>query len=221
MHPVRVAHVIHSLESGGTERRLLAVVAGLDRERFAPLLVCIDGLGPLAAEARSLGLEPIVLGRRFRLDVCGVARLARVLRDERVQIVHGWLSFANVFARVAGTIARVPVRIAAEGAVIPTIDVRRARRDALVGRALDPFTDAYVANSEAVAAILRGTGLPAGKIVVIPNGVAVPEPLGEQERARLRAQLGAPSGTELVGMVARLDADFKDMRRSSRQLRRS
>lgn len=188
---------------------MLAVLAGLDRARFEPLLVCIDGLGLLADDAGALGLEPIVLGRGVRLDARGVPRLARRLRRERIQIVHGWLSLANAFARVAGTLAGVP-RIAAEGGAVTTRDPRRARRDALLERALAPLTDAYVANSDAVAKSLRHKGVPERKIAVIPNGVAVSDPLGDEERAALRDELGAASGSQLVGMVARLDAAFKD-----------
>jgi glycosyltransferase involved in cell wall biosynthesis len=208
--PARVAHVIHDLRPGGTERRLLAILAGLDRSRFEPLLICVDGLGPLVEDARALGIDPVVLGRRHRRDASGMVRLARLLRRERAEVVHGWLSLANVFARAAGTLARVRVRIASEGGALTTTDARRARRDALAERALAPFTDAYVANSRAVAESLREKGLPSAKIVVIPNGVAVPGPLGETEREALRSQLGAGPRDELVGMVSRLDADFKD-----------
>ncbi|HEY5320950.1 MAG TPA: glycosyltransferase [Galbitalea sp.] len=208
--PVRVAHVIHDLRPGGTERRMLAVLAGLEGSRFQPLLVCIDGLGALEDDARALGLEPVVLGRATRVDLRGVPRLAALLRRERVEIVHGWLSLANVFARTAGTLARVPVRIAAEGGAVTTRDPRRARRDAVLERTLAPLTDAYIANSSAVAASLREKGVPTWKIEVIPNGVEIREALSDEERVRLRAALGGSPGVQLIGMVARLDAGFKD-----------
>lgn len=206
----RVAHIIHDLRPGGTERRLLAVLRGLERERFEPILVCIDGLGPLIHDARALGLTPFVVGRANRFDATGIHRLVKFLRTEKVEIVHGWLSLANVFGRVAGTLARVPVRIAAEGAAITTTSRSRARRDKVIDRLLDAVTTAYVANSETVAVHLRAKGLPAEKIVVIPNGVAIPEPLSNARRLRLRSSLGAGPGVALVGMVGRLDPDFKD-----------
>jgi glycosyltransferase involved in cell wall biosynthesis len=207
---IRVAHVIHDLRPGGTERRLLAVLAGLDPARFESLLVCIEGLGELAAEARSLGVEPVVLGRARRYDPISILRLARLLRIERVQVVHGWLSLANWYACLAGTLARVPVRIATEGATVVTRDERRMRRDARINRAFAPLAGAFVANSESVATSLRRRGIPDEKIEVIPNGVADPAPLGEDEQARLRAELGAGRGTRLIGMTARLDESFKD-----------
>src|SRR5215203_4018440 len=102
IRPTRVAHVIHDLRPGGTERRLLAILEGLDAARFEPLLVCVDGLGPLVDQARRVGVEPVVLGRMRRHDASGIVRLARLLRRERVEIVHSWLSLANMFGRTAG-----------------------------------------------------------------------------------------------------------------------
>jgi glycosyltransferase involved in cell wall biosynthesis len=206
----RVAHIIHDLRPGGTERRLLAVLRGLERERFEPILVCIDGLGPLIEDVQELGLKPFVLGRVHRFDPTGIHRLVKLLRSEKVEIVHGWLSLGNAFGRIAGTLARVPVRIAAEGAAVTTASRSRARRDRVIDRLLDPATTAYVANSETVAVCLRAKGLSSEKIVVIPNGVAIPEPLSDARRVRLRSSLGASPDMAVVGMVGRLDPDFKD-----------
>jgi len=208
--PIRVAHVIHNLEPGGTERRLLAVAAALEPPRFESLVACLDGLGPLREEAVAAGIVPILIGRSWRFDVTGVLRLALLLRRERVAIVHGWMWLPGVFARVAGVLARVPVRVVGEGAAVTTNDPRRARSGALLDRLLAPLTDTWVANSEAVAASLRERGLPADRIVVVPNGVALPAPLDPEERRLLREELGAEPGAELVGMVARLDPEFKD-----------
>jgi glycosyltransferase involved in cell wall biosynthesis len=209
---VKVVHVIHSLSGGGIERRALTVISDLDPRRYASLLVCIDGLGPLAEEASARGIDPIVVGRTRRFDASTVWRLVALLRRERPAIVHGWLSLANVYARVGGTIARVPVRIAAEGAVVPTLNSRRLARDAFLDRALGFATDAYVANSDAVAAGLRQRGVPSSRIVVVRNGVRIPDAARDEVRAVACEELGAAPGEPLIGMAARLDPDFKDQR---------
>src|SRR5436305_910760 len=95
---------------------MLAVMGGLDRSRFRPLLCCINGLGELVEDARDLDLEPVVLGRSFRFDLRGISRLARLVRRERAQIVHGWLSLANLFSLVGGRMGGVPVVVTSEGA---------------------------------------------------------------------------------------------------------
>jgi glycosyltransferase involved in cell wall biosynthesis len=151
------------------------------------------------------------VGRSGRWDVGVVFRLARLLSRERVSIVQGWLPLPAAVARAAAVIARVPVRIYFEGATAPTPDLRRARRNALLERFLAPATHAYIANSQAVAAALRDDlGVDSGKVTVIPNGVAVPEPLRADERARLRSELGASPDDRLLGMTARIDFRYKD-----------
>lgn len=202
---------MHGLVVGGAERILLSVLESVDRDRFDSLIVCLDEPGSLAAEASDLGFEPIVLGRSRRRDVGVVLRLARLFAHERVSIAQGWLPLPATVARAAAVTARVPVRIYYEAASEPTPDPRRARRNARLERLLAPFTDAYIANSGAVAAALReGLRADPAKITVIPNGIAVPEPIDREERERLRAELGAKPDDRLVGMVARLDLHYKD-----------
>jgi len=191
---------------------MLAVLEGLDTSRFDPVLCCVNGLGDLEDEARSLGFDPIVLGRRNRGDLTGVITLARIVRERRADIVHGWLYLANVFARAGGRLGGARAIVAAEGAPIahPPMSERKARARARFERGLARITDAIVANSETVANALLAQGLPAQKIVVIRNGVAIPPPLDRRERAHLRASVGATGEERLVGMVARLDSDAKD-----------
>ncbi|MDX6475822.1 MAG: hypothetical protein QOH95_1333 [Gaiellaceae bacterium] len=205
-----VVHVIHHLEPGGAERRLLSLLGSLDRSRYRPLLVCVDRVGALAPEAHALGLDPVVLGRGARWDVSGVRRLARIVRTERASIVHGWLFLGNAFARVGGQLGRAPVLIASEGAAITTFSATRLVVGRTVETLLAPLTNAFIANSEATAAGMRRLGVPARKIDVIHNGVALSPPLDDEERTRLRRELGVSDATPLVVMVARLDPAFKD-----------
>jgi glycosyltransferase involved in cell wall biosynthesis len=203
-------HVIHDLRFGGTERRLLRLLGAIDPARYRSLLVCIDGLGELAAEAAVLGLDPIVIGRSRRWDVSGIGRLARLARREGALVVHGWLFMANAYARLGGRLGGVPVVIAAEGGLVLTMNERRARAMRTVERTLAPLTDGYVANSRATADGLRGLGAPGGKIAIVHNGVPLAEPLADQDRHAIRESLGLPANATLVTMVARLDAEFKD-----------
>jgi glycosyltransferase involved in cell wall biosynthesis len=208
--PRRVAHVVHDLRIGGAERRMVGVLAALDRERYAPSLYCLDGLGPLADDVRALGIEPVVVGRSRRRDPRSFLELARLVRRDRIDLVHGWLFLPNVYARLGGRLGGARAIVVAEGGGVITFDRRRSRAIALVDRLLAPLANVVVANSETVAANLRRTAVPARELVVIPNGVPQREPLAPEERRRLRASVGAADDELLVIMVARLDPEFKD-----------
>src|ERR1043166_5280312 len=47
--PLRVAFVLPSFAGGGAERVLLMLAGALDRARFAPEIVVLDGIGPWSA----------------------------------------------------------------------------------------------------------------------------------------------------------------------------
>lgn len=202
--------MIHDLRPGGTERRLIRLLAALDSNRFEPLVACVNGLGALAFELAPLGIDPWVIGRRRRRDLDALRRLAALVRRERPAVVHGWLGLGNAFARIGGRLGGARIVVAGEGAVVRTANRRKRRLEAAIDLALNPLTDAHVANSTSVAVALRARGIPSRKISVIPNGVPVPWPLSAKRVQELRVTLGAQPGDELVGMVSRLDAEFKD-----------
>ena len=65
--PRGVVYLNPTAEIGGAERSLLDLAAGLDRQRWAPRIVCL-GQGPLLAEAAGLGLpaESVSMSEGFR-----------------------------------------------------------------------------------------------------------------------------------------------------------
>ena len=131
------------------------------------------------------------------------ARLAGLLRDLRVDVVHSHDVYSNIFAGYsASTMTRCRI-----------IESRRwwlevpRRALATANRWSYRRADRVLANCSAVARLLQTTeGVPARKIVEIPNFlgdeafVAIPQ----EEVARQRAAWGLPPAAFVVGTVARL-----------------
>jgi hypothetical protein len=106
---ITVLHLITELESGGAQSALLRLVAGQDRSRFTPVVLCLyNGDRLVARQIRSLGVEVIDLGmtRKWRLDAFW--RLWRQLRRLRPTILHTWMFHANIPGRLLGRLAGVP-----------------------------------------------------------------------------------------------------------------
>ena len=75
---------------------------------------------------------------------------------------------------------------------------------------LNRLTDAVVANSDAAASFaIDHQAADPRKVRVIRNGVEPVEPIDEEERAALRARLGAAAGDLLMGCVA----NYRDVKR--------
>lgn len=80
---------------GGVERHLLGMCTDMQRRGVEPLLILFHD-AELAAQARTLGVEPIVLaGRSYDLGL--PRRLGRLLADREVNLVHahGYRSVVN------------------------------------------------------------------------------------------------------------------------------
>lgn len=96
---------------GGTETFVIELVRHLDKEKFTPLLYCLDYGGDIAGILRR---EMAALGCRFiaapyrsgaKLDLRAVSRLRKTLKDEGVELIHsngGYSTIAGIFS-VLGT----------------------------------------------------------------------------------------------------------------------
>ena len=107
--PLRVLLVDPGGEAGGAEVLLESIARKADRNRAAPTVACLQP-GSWAAEMAAGGLDVRVL-RRLRLRhpiraVNVILRLARIVRYEKMDLVHAngnsALLYASIAARVGG-----------------------------------------------------------------------------------------------------------------------
>lgn len=110
---LKVAHIITRLELGGAQQNTLYCCAGHDRRRYDVLLICGTG-GYLDAEAKKIkNLKTYFLPElkhplRPWWDLLAYFKIASILRDEKVDIVHTHSSKAGILGRWAAYKAGVP-----------------------------------------------------------------------------------------------------------------
>lgn len=214
MTPARVLYVITNMEYGGSERQLCELVTGLDRRLFAPHICCLLGGGPLVDTLAVHGIPVTVLnnpapdhmrkGRLALLHMAQVGMLARLMKRSRPDIVHAILPVACLVSGLAARCAGVPVLVTGRRSLR---HYRRGRfRLRTVENAVNRWTDAVVANSEAVRGdALRWERLDPRKMHVIYNGVRIPTRGSPPE---WRALIGRDIAGPVVCMVANF-APFK------------
>lgn len=201
--PIRVLHVIETGGPGGAEAMLADLVARLDPRRFESRVGLLRGGGWLEDRLSSLGIRPTVLRSGGRLDVSLVRHLRRLLRDERIDLLHSHLMDMNFYSCVAGLVARVPVVATEHG------DVHHPAKRGNI-HWIKPKTIARLASSwVAVSAFTRDRivadfGIPAWRVRVIYNGIRMPEPTDAKSVRRALAPLGVPEQAFLVGSVGSL-----------------
>ena len=212
--PVRIAYLLPTLEVGGTERALVALLEGLPSERFERHVVCLSGFGPLEAEARragatlhDLGYARLREGGAARLGKAAtvavtVGRLARLLRRERIDILHTMIPVANILGAFAGRIARVP-RVCCSK--LSLANYRDTNRPVAVLESLtDRWFDLVHCKSQGIVEdVARREPIPRGRMRVVYNGLRTEQYEGIGGEL-VRRELGIGPVEFVVGMVANL-----------------
>jgi glycosyltransferase involved in cell wall biosynthesis len=199
MTRLRLLHLVaNRWWTGSGDPALDLAVALRDRGhdvRFA----CIRG-DALDERARQAGLPPV---RSLSLErtarpwtlLADVRALERLVRDHGVEIVHAHQSHDHWLA--AAALRGRPARL------VRTVHHRRALHRGPALRWLVSRTDAVIAASQAIAALARARGVPAGRLAVVGGGIPAQRFSPDTDGRVIRAELGLGSAP-VIGCVARL-----------------
>jgi glycosyltransferase involved in cell wall biosynthesis len=181
---------------GGAERQLLELLKGIDRDRYAPYLVCIEEGGLVAGRAREIGVPVHYVTRSWRWDLGVAMRLRSFIRKERISIVHAYLGLPGFYGALAGKLggARVITTIRIAGPRMRFTDV--SERFAFL------ISDSILSNSRAGADFYFKRFPGRHKTQVIYNGYDLSE--FDRTEAVRKADLGLPDDSLVVGHVANL-----------------
>jgi len=183
-------------DGGDTALRLRA--AGV------PLVALPMTLRSTSGLSYALGRVPRV-GRALRVPVDAAAilassvELARLLRRLDADIAHTHIINAILIGRLAGVLARVPVRVA----TVPGPYHLEARPTRLLDLATHRLESCLIGGSEAIDRLYRRHGVAPERLRWIPLGTdaAVFDPR-TADPARARRELGVPPLAPLIGQVA-------------------
>lgn len=199
---IRVLHVVETIKSGGVENRRYTMARMLDKEKFEQKIVCTRHIGPLADKMAAEGMEVIAIGQfKGPLDIAGYKKLLHIIKDYKPHIIHGAVFEGVTLAAVAGTIAKVPVKIIEE-----TSDPQnRSWKGNWLIRTFARLADAVVAVSPSVKQYLVETAkAPVTKIKLINNGIMFPTAVAEDAVHTIKLQHSISNDDFIVGSVGRL-----------------
>ncbi len=201
----RLLIVITLAEIGGAQSYVASLLPALV-ERY-DVVVAAHGPGPLEEAARSSGARFVALRHVRRpiglRDLLGLVELVRLFRRERPDLVHLNSSKAGALGRVAGLVARVPVRVfTVHGWSFAPHEGRAAAAYRLLERTLAPLAWTVCVSPED----LEAAPWLNGRAVVIPNAVDA------QSAPRARRRPGVPQIISVGRLVA--PKDFVTLRRA-------
>jgi glycosyltransferase involved in cell wall biosynthesis len=178
---------------------------GLDPERWRRMLVVsreedFDGLQDAAAEmmaaVRAADVDVLRLQRHSRIEVWAWWSLYRLLRRDKIDILHAHMFGSNVWACVIGKLARVPVIVCHEH----MWSYGGSRLRTWIDRCLIAnLSDAFVAVSEAGRrSMIESEGIPGRDVVLLRNGLPA---LPRGAAGKVRAELGISAAESVIVTV--------------------
>jgi glycosyltransferase involved in cell wall biosynthesis len=163
---------------------------------------CLDEPGAWAAEITALGVPVISLGRTPGFHPSLARRLARVIREQQVNVVHCHHYSPYVYGWLATWLAPAQLVFTEHGRLS---DAPPSRKRKLV----NPLLALRRGRIRAVSADLRehmiAEGFPSRRVGVTYNGIEPGHRPSAAERQAARAALGLPADAFVVGTVGRLD----------------
>lgn len=211
---IRVAYVVHTFDMGGLERCVAHMCDLLDRARYLPMVICLGRNGAASNWIRSSDVRIVELKKRRGNDFGVALRLARVLRENCIDLVHSQNWGTLVETALARMLARVRWHVHGEqGLELSDLQLHgfRLRLRTWATRWAFSRANAIVAVADSLKErIVHRCGIPRKSVHVIPNGVEVPSVTHPAaDRTRIRRQLGISDESLVVGSVGRL-APVKD-----------
>jgi hypothetical protein len=157
--------------------------------------------GPLEEDLRAAGVRVYILGKRLGFDPRVILKLARIMREEKAQIVHVHTPLSNNWGVPAALLSGVRTVIRTEHGLF-----RRERTFyVFINAVLGLFNRRILACSDgAKKTHVAMDPLSRGKYMTVYNGIDVEQYRAHGDTRRLREELGLPEGTPVVGIIGSL-----------------
>ncbi|HKK21279.1 MAG TPA: glycosyltransferase, partial [candidate division Zixibacteria bacterium] len=148
--PLKIAYIIDAIEtpSAGTEKQLLTMLHGLDRQRVEPYLVCLHDSEWMQSQQFDFPFVNLNVHSLFGLPFLkGLRKFKQLHKQEQFDIVQTFFKDGNIFGTFAARYARCPVVISSRRNTGYWHDHKHIR----MLRFLRRWTTLYLANSQAAA----------------------------------------------------------------------
>jgi len=178
-------------------------------------VIGISAPGPYVEELESRGIRHVPLKSSTRgaaplSDLKAALQLWRILKDERVDILHTHNPKPGVYGRIVGRLAGVPIVVNTIHGLYASDDAPFAKKAIVYGLEwlASRFSDLELVQSpEDYELLLRSGITPRSKTQLLGNGVDLhrfnPEN-ARLHREEVRSELGVTPDDVVVGMVGRL-----------------
>lgn len=203
---IRVLNIISDTNIGGAGRVILNYLRYADHQQFETMVAIPRG-SLLKASLEELGAKYYevdgMADRSYHKD--DVKVLERLIRDVKPDLVH---THGALSGRIAAKRCHVPI-VYSRHSAFPVPAKLKYPPGRWVNKFLNEYySDHIIAVSPATRDNLTEGGISEKKITVVMNGVAPVEATSQEEKQRLKQELGIKEDTFVFGILARIE-DYK------------
>ena len=198
---IQVLRIVIGLNQGGVQQAVLNLARNLDRSKFNLIVCAIENGGLIEREIKKSGINVIVLGFK-RQPIKSILALIKVIKENKIDIVHASSYHPSLYGRIAAIISKVPIIISYEHVIFNHFRPARA----FLNRILNYFTDAYTPVSQGVSdQIIKWYGYSKDKVYVLYNGVDTNRFSPDPSKVLAKEILGLDPKALIISMICRLD----------------
>jgi sugar transferase (PEP-CTERM/EpsH1 system associated) len=202
---IKVMHILPSLETGGMENGVVNLANRINKDRFSVGICCLQRLGSLSPRIEP-GIEVLNMGQKEGKAILLPVRLAKILRNRRIDIVHTHNGYSGIYGLLAAKIAGVAVSIHGEhGLTAHSSGYRRNLMRVLCGMAdkISTVSEGLKKDAQEYWHIKEN------KVIVLRNGVDHEKFRRMEGVDRMHFGIRRHEGDIVIGTVGRL-ADQKN-----------
>lgn len=194
----RILHVASLLDPYGSSRQLRLLIEGLSSKHWDSEVIALRTLGDTHRTIATVGASVRPLNARWTVDPIAAGRLARLLRNRHIDLLHCWGIAALSYTCAVWPGPRDLPLVVTLTDHLP----RRPLRQVLLKRLIRRVRHVVVSNQTTYQQCVAMKIEPE-KLVIIPSGVALPDP-PTRSREELLTELQLPSETHLLAIVGPL-----------------
>jgi glycosyltransferase involved in cell wall biosynthesis len=195
----KILFIINDLMLAGAQRQLLQILKNLDKTKYESYVLCFSKLDVEMQEIKTYSKEIFYLSRRFRWDLSLILKIRRLIKQNKIEIVHTHLFMGTFYGVVSAKIADVSV----VNQYIHNVKEDKLYR-LLLMKILFHFSDRIFASSVCGLNYFNLSGTK--KATVINNMVTLSE---SETEITLKKNIIKSQSRFIVGMVANL-SKWKD-----------
>jgi glycosyltransferase involved in cell wall biosynthesis len=198
---MRICELVQTLYLGGMERMVASLSLGLSSRGHSVTVCCYDGLGHWTNTLNAGGVPVCLVLRKAGIDWSLPRKIARVLRENRIEVLHCHNDTALFYGYPAARMTGIPVVYTEH-----SLKNREKRLKKFVHSMFFRGTAMVTAVAEEIGERLeKEERAPKSRVRVVWNGVdgSLYEPRDGTFIRRKREELGISSGAIVLGTVGR------------------